>query len=111
MQTLPYIRIYHVYIMTHSNMKTIETNNYFMKCWGLWKYFDKHDLGQAFSHGFYNKQTGKFECAPERIPGDYTVSKRTGDDEMSSIVIIEIIKRSVLVWTQLLIISYYITIA
>lgn len=37
------------------------------------------DLGQVFSHGMMNKETGKYECMEEELDLPYTSSKKVGD--------------------------------
>ena len=54
-----------------------------MVCPTCGKDIDCRDLGQVFSHGFWNKETEKYECLTdeqiEKLNIEYYSSKRKGD--------------------------------
>jgi hypothetical protein len=50
-----------------------------IQCTICGKPIDCRDLGQAFSHGVLNKETGKYECLEEGLDLPYSTSRKVGD--------------------------------
>lgn len=53
--------------------------DHYEKCPTCGKLIDMRDLGQVFSHGWMNKETGKYECSDEEIVVPFSSSKKVGD--------------------------------
>ena len=78
------LRLYKMVCNELRNVNGMNEDNYneashFYICEGCGKVLDKRDLGQVFSHGWINVNTGKIECSDVDLDIGYTISKRDGD--------------------------------
>lgn len=57
----------------------MKNNDHFITCVTCGAQVDMRDLSQVFSHGMYNKLTGKYEC--EKTEVEFSSSKKVGDPQ------------------------------